>query len=126
MPHEPYAARRIGHSAVPHARLPRSASSRGKFLLPALVVGSMVPILGLYFVSLRLRDSFNRPPDFPRWTALSGVVERTKPIGEQAGRLKDAFVALAEARRTQAEAAELLKRKIDAGKNPATATPETP
>jgi hypothetical protein len=128
MTHEPHKARRIQRSAVSRALLKKLAPVRKDLLLGALVGGSMLLITGLYAATLRFQKVFNQPADFPRWTSLAdGLIARSKPIQGQMGKVKDAFVILAKAKRTQSATADVLKKKISERKTaPATATPETP
>ena len=126
MTHEPHKARRIQKSAVPHERLPRHPQAHKGLLLGGLVAGTALLIAGVYASTMRYQSVFSQTvDDFPRWTALTdGIVEQARPVLTQVDRLKAAVTAVADAKKTQLAAAELLKKKLEA--RSATATPETP
>lgn len=125
MSHASHKARRIERSAVPHVRLRKHAPMRKDLMLGLMVGGSMMLITGLYAATFRYQKAFNHPADeFPRWSSLTdGIVDRTAPIQLQADKVKDAFVLLAKAKKTQLDAAAVLKKKL--ADRAATETPET-
>lgn len=125
MPHATHKARRIQHSAPAHVPVVRRSPMRQELMLGGAVGFCVLVIGGLYAASFRYQSAFQAPPDsFPRWTILADDLSvRTAPIKDSFGDIKEALTTYARANRTQAEAAAVMKTKLEAMS--ASATPET-
>ena len=87
----------------------------------------MLIIVGLYVASFRAQDPFGRiAQEAPRWTLLDeDLLDRARPVADELSNVKQSMARLISAGKTQAEAAAILKAKIEA-RNAASSTPETP
>lgn len=127
MPHATHKARRIRTSDVPHVpvRRPRSRF-RQQALLTVAVSFTMLIIVSLYAASFTSRDEMRiADVDQPRWTLLDeDIFDRIAPVKDNLTNVKDTLKRLAGAGTTQAAAAAILKKKIEA-RAAASGTPET-
>ena len=127
MPHATHKARRMRSSHVPHAPVRRV---RSRFQQQALLVVSvgftMLIIVSLYVASFKAQDPFSQiSQDMPRWSLFDqDLLNRAMPVADQLGNVKQTLKRLAGAGATQAEAAVILKAKLEA--RAASSTPETP
>ena len=129
MPHATHKARRIQTSDVPHApvRRPRRSRFAQQALLTAAVGFTMLIIVSLYAASFQSRNEMKLADvDDPRWSIFDeDLLSRAAPVKDQLLQVKDTLKRLAGAGKTQAEAAVILKAKIEARAS-ASGTPETP
>ena len=128
MPHATHKARRIQTSDVPHAPV-RSARRIGfgqRVLLAGAVGFTMLIVVSLYAASFRARNEMKLSDiDDPRWSIFDeDLLSRAVPVKDELLRVRQTLARLAGAGKTQAEAAAILKAKIEA--RSASGTPETP
>ena len=128
MPHATHKARRIQTSGVPHA--PVLSARRigfGQRAVLAVAVGfTTLIIASLYAASFRARNEMKLSDiDDPRWSIFDeDLLSRAVPVKDELLRVRQTLARLAGAGKTQAEAAAILKAKIEA--RSASGTPETP
>ena len=130
MPHATHQARRTGVSAAPHVPLASRGNRRGKQALLIVSVGltSMV-IIALYAATFPARIAQLRAaPERPRWTLLEeDLLDRLRPAKDQLAQVRETLTRMAGAGRTQAEAAAILKAKVQAhAAASASSTPNVP
>jgi len=128
MPHATHKARRIQTSDVPHApvRRPRRSRFAQQALLTVAVGFTMLIIVSLYAASFNSRNEMKLADvEDPRWSIFDeDLLSRASPVADQLLRVKDTMKRLAGAGKTQAQAAAILKAKLEA--RAASNTPETP
>jgi hypothetical protein len=128
MPHATHKARRIQASEVPHVPVRRRRNGPAQQLLLAAAVGfTTLVIASLYAATFRASvDISIDDVDAPRWSVLEDdLLAKVTPVRDHLSDVKRTMVGLAGAGRTQAEAAAILKAKIEA-MSAASSTPETP
>ena len=114
-------------SDVPHAPVKRR---RGRFeqqaLLTVAVGFTMLIIVSLYAASFKSRNAMRiSDVDSPRWSLLDqDILSRVRPVKDELANVKRTLMRLSAAGVTQAEAASILKAKIQA-RAAASGTPET-
>lgn len=130
MPHAMHKARRILTSDVPHAPVKRRRSRFEQQVLLTLSVGfTMLIIVSLYVASFRTRNEMlHEGVEHPRWSLLDeDLLRRAAPVKEELMHVKQTLLRLASAGTTQAQAAAILKAKVQArAAGSASATPATP
>lgn len=136
MPHATHSPRRIRTSEAMHAPVRSNADRLGKQLQLGFAVGlTMVVIVGLYAASFRYQGPVRvQQSDAPRWSFLDpDLFARTEPVRGDLAAMKATLVKFASSGSAQAQAAVILKRKLEtraASGTPETAeppeTPETP
>ncbi len=129
MPHATHKARRIQTSDVPHAPVRRRRSRFEQQALLALAVGiTMTAIVGLYAASFRSRYPVMRlASDTPRWSLLDeDLLDRAAPVYRDLSGVKASLLRLTSAGKTHADAAVILKAKVqERARAAASGTPET-
>lgn len=133
MPHATHRARRIRTSEAMHVPVKPAADRLGKQLQLGIAVGlTMVVIVSLYAASFRYQGPVRElQSDAPRWSFLDpDLFARTEPVRDELSEMKATLVKFANSSRTQAQAAAILKKKLEtragSGTPETSETPETP
>ena len=127
MPHATHKARRVRSSDVPHAPVKKPRSRfRQQALLTAAVGFTMLIIVSLYASSFTSQRSMMKAVEgYPRWSLLDeDLFARAKPVARDLAGVRSTLLNLANAGKTQSQAAAILKAKIES--RSASGTPETP
>jgi hypothetical protein len=128
MPHATHKARRIDSSHVSDVPVRRRRTRFEQQALLTVSVGfTMLIIVSLYAASFRAQHPARAiAQDMPRWNLLDrDLLSRAAPVKDELMGVKQTLMRLAGAGMTQADAAAILKAKVEA-RAAASGTPETP